>query len=267
MEEKILTGGGVTNGGSTRNQTVRIGDIVHKTAAAQHPMVREYLLYLEENGMAGVPRFLGVDAQGRDMFSYLPGKTMGPDYPHDHPCLHSDQCIIDTARFMRKLHDVSVGFLPSAIEAGWTNPFFPNEVPEIICHGDAAIWNFVYVNDRVAGLFDFEQAYPGTRCWELASTVPMMSFPLPYDYDAALHAGEAKRRIKLFFDEYCMPCPVNFMEVVVNRMLGMPDDICDDIVKRVVAGGEEAMAVMMGENYGHYIRWAAHVKLHGSEWM
>jgi len=267
MKEIVLTGGGLTAGGSTRNQTVKIDNVIHKAATAQHPMVREYLLYLEERGMPGVPRFLGVDEHGRDMFSYLPGKTMGPDYPHDHPCLHSDQCIIDTARFMRNLHDVSIGFLPKAIEAGWTNPFFPNEIPEIICHGDAAIWNFVFVNDRPVGLFDFEQAYPGTRCWELASTIPMMSFPLPYAYDTTLQADEAKRQIKLFFDEYCMPCPANFMEIVVSRMLGMPDDVCKDTIKRIDAGGEEAMAVMMDEDYDHYVRWAAHVKLHGSEWM
>ena len=267
MEETILTGGGLTDGGSTRNQTVKIGDIVHKTAETQHPMVREYLLYLQEKGMSGVPRFLGVDDLGRDMFTYLPGKTMGPDYPHDHPCLHSDQCIIDTARFMRKLHDMSVGFLPRAIEAGWTNPFFPSETPEIICHGDANIWNFVYVNERVAGLFDFEQAYPGTRYWELASTVAMMSFPLPYGYDATLQACEAKRRTTLFFDEYGMPCPANFMEIVVSRMLSMPDNVSEDIMKQIAAGGEEAMAVMVCEDYDHYVRWAAHVKLHGSEWM
>jgi len=267
MEEKILTGGGLTDGGSTRNRTVKIGDIVHKTAAAQHPMVREYLLYLEEKEMPGVPRFLGVDEQGRDMFSYLPGKTMGPDYPHDHPCLHSDQCVVDTARFMRKLHDVSVGFLPRAIEAGWKNPHFPNETPEIICHADAAIWNFVYVNDRIAGLFDFEQAHPGTRYWELASTVPMMSFPVPYNYNPNLHAGKAKRQVKLFFDEYGMQCPSNFMEIVIDRMLGFEDDILCDVAKRVKTGGKEAIAIMKSDDYGHYVRFAAHVKLHGHEWI
>jgi len=267
MEEKILTGGGLTDGGSTRNKTVRIGDIVHKAAAAQHPMVRKYLLYLEEKGMPGVPRFLGIDEQGRDMFSYLPGKTMGPDYPHDHPCLHSDQCVIDTARFMRKLHDVSVGFLPRAIEAGWTHPHFSNDTPEVICHADAAIWNFVFINDRLAGLFDFEQACPGTRYWDLASTVSMMSFPGPYNYNPKLHAGKTKRQVKLFFDEYGMPCPKNFMEIVANRMLEMPEDTCEAIVKRVNTGGEEAIAIMNSGDYGHYVRFAAHVKLHGHEWM
>jgi len=261
MEEKILTGGG------TRNQTVKIGNIIHKKAPEQHPMVRAYLLYLEKEKMQGVPRFLGIDEQGRDMLSYLPGKTMGPDYPHDHPCLHSDQCVIDTARFMRKLHDISVGFLPRAVEAGWINPFFSNEAPEIICHGDAATWNFVFVNDRIAGLFDFEQAYPGTRYWELASTVPMMSFPLPYDYNPNLHADKAKRQVKLFFEEYGMPCPTNFIEIVVARMLRFEDNLCKDVAKRVTAGGEEAVAIMNSDGYGHYVRWAAHVKLHGHEWM
>ena len=256
MEEIKLTGGSM-------NQTVKIGDIVHKTSKG-HPMVREYLLYLEKEGMPGVPRFLGIDEQGRDMFSYLPGKTMGPDYPPDHPCLHSDQCVIDTARFMRKLHDTSVGFLPKAIESGWTNPYFPDETPEIICHGDAHIWNFAYVNDRLAGLFDFDQAYPGTRHWELAGTLTMMSFPFYYKYDAATQADKAKRQIKLFFDEYGMPCPANLMKIAANRILL---DACEDTAKRAAMGDKEAIAMMERGDYDHYMRFVAHIKQHGHEWM
>jgi len=255
MEEKILIGGSL-------NQTVKIGDIVHKTSKG-HPMVREYLLYLEEEGMQGVPRFLGLDEQGRDMFSYLPGKTMGPDYTPDHPCLHSDECVIDTARFMRKLHDMSQGFLPRAIEAGWTNPYFPKETPEIICHGDAHIWNFVYVNGRVSGLFDFEQAYPGTRYWELAGTICMIAFPFYVNYNAAAQAGQAKRQIKLFFDEYGMSCPTNLMEITVNRLLlDMLDTAC-----RVNAGDDEAISIMKRGDFNHYMRFAAHIKTYGHEWV
>jgi len=256
MKSEILTGGSM-------NQVERIGDVVHKTAKG-NPLVREYLLYLEQAGMTGVPKFLGVDEKGREMFSYLPGKTMGPDYPADHPCLHSDQAVYDMARFMRKLHDISVGFLPRAIEAGWINPYFPDGPFETICHGDAAIWNFVFVNDRVAGLFDFDQAYPGTRYWDLASTLSMAAFPFYFDYDASKHAVKAKKQINLFFEAYGMPCPENLMEIVVDRILR---DFCEDTAARAAAGDKECIAMLERGDNDHYMKFVAHVKKHGHEWM
>ncbi|MCL2420284.1 MAG: aminoglycoside phosphotransferase family protein [Defluviitaleaceae bacterium] len=257
METKILSGGSM-------NKVEKIGEAVHKTTKGNAAMVRKYLLYLEKKGMTGVPRFLGIDAQRRDIFSYLPGKTMGPDYPADHPCLHSDQTIYDTAQFMRKLHDISIGFLSTAMEDGWANPYFPHGPYETICHGDAASWNFVFVNDRIAGLFDFDQAYPGTRYWDLASTLSMAAFPFYFDYDPSKHANKAKRQIKLFFNAYGMPRPSNLIEIVIDRI---QRDFCDDAVARAAAGDEECIKMLKRGDVDHYQRFIVHLKKHGHEWM
>jgi len=257
MDSEILSGG-------CMNQVEKIGNTVHKTTKGNSLMVREYLLYLEQEGMTGVPRFLGVDEQGREMFSYLPGKTMGPDYPADHPCLHSDEAACDMAQFMRRLHDVSAGFLPRAIEAGWVNPYFPHGPYETICHGDAAIWNFVFVNERLAGLFDFDQAYPGTRFWDLASTVSMAVFPFYIGYDSSKHAEKARKQIKLFFDVYGMSCPANFIEIVVDRI---QRDFCEDTAARAAAGDKECIAMLKRGDFEHYQRFVAHIKKHGHEWV
>jgi len=256
MKTEILTGGSM-------NQVVKIDGNIHKTAKGS-PMVREYLMYLEEAGMSGVPRFLGIDEQEREIFSYLPGKTMGPDYPADHPCLHSDQAVQDMAQFMRKLHDVSVGFLPRALESGWINPYFPSGPYETICHGDAAIWNFVFVNDRVAGLFDFDQAYPGGRYWDLASTISMAAFPFYYDYEPAKHAEQATHQIKLFFEAYGVPCPKNLIEIVIDRI---QRDFCEDTAARAAAGDKESIMCMERGDFDHYQKFVAHLKKHGHEWM
>jgi len=256
METEILSGGSM-------NQVVKISDNIHKTTKG-NPMVREYLRYLEGKGVAGVPRFLGLDSQGREILTYLPGKTMGPDYHASDPCLHSDQAVCDMARFMRKLHDVSEGFLERALEAGWLNPYFPSGPYETICHGDAAIWNFVFVNDRVSGLFDFDQAYPGTRHWDLASTIAMSAFPFYYNYDPATQDDKAKNQIKLFFDAYGMPCPANLMDIVIDRI---QRDFCDDTVARAAAGDKECAAMLERGDYEHYQRFVAHVKKHGQKWM
>jgi len=134
--------------GGYMNQVVKIGEKVRRQFQG-HPMLHSYLKYLETAGMSGVPRFLGMDEQGREILSYVPGKTAESDKLFSHPCLHSDQAICDMARFMRKLHDNSVGFLEAAIEGGWTNPQLPDGNYETICHGDAAIWNFALVDGRV----------------------------------------------------------------------------------------------------------------------
>jgi len=257
-----MPGSGILSGGST-NLVEKVGSVVHREVKG-HPMRHEYLLFLEGEGMPGVPRFLGLDERGREILAYLPGKTMGPDYPYDHPCLHSDQALRDMARFMRKLHDVSAGFLPRAIEGGWANPYFPGGGYETICHGDAAIWNFVFVDDRAAGLFDFDQAHPGGRCWDLASTLFSSALPPYGGYDSSKHAPEARRRIGLFFDAYGMECPADMIALTVDFL---QRNVCDGMAAGAAAGDKAcAMQVERGD-LAHYQNWVSHLKAHGHEWV
>ena len=239
--EKFLPGG-------CENQVEKVGETVHR-AVKGHPMLHEYLLYLEKEGMPGVPRFLGLDEQGREILTYLPGKTMGRDFDHTHPCLGSDDMVVDSARFLRKLHDISVGFVQTAIENGWENPYFPDGEHEIICHGDAGIWNFVFVDDRLTGLFDFDQAYPGTRFWDVAS--PLFCYlPSCYGYEpTSENIAGGKRRLRLFFDAYGMDYPTDIIEIIIRRI-------------QTFLSPEEAES---GE--GHYSNYINHFKAHGHEWL
>lgn len=245
------------NLGGTMNRVEKIGDAVHRIDKGG-PLLHTYLSFLEEAGMPGVPRFLGLDEQGREILSYLPGKTQEGDKLIGHPCLQSDETICDAARFMRKLHDVSVGFLPYALAQGWNQPDYPQHEQETICHNDAASWNFVFIDDRPVGLFDFDTACPGSRRWDLTTTVFSLVPLLPFvydpekgvtvDYDPALHAAERKRRVKLFFDAYGMSCPPDFMDLVRLRM----QDFCKD---------SEGFAL------AHYRKVVAHIREHGREWV
>lgn len=251
----------VLSGGSM-NQVIRIADTVHRTVQG-HPMLHSYLRYLEQAGMPGVPRFLGMDEKGREILTYLPGKTMGPDYPSDHPCLHSDDALRDMAQFLRKLHDVSAGFLPAAKEGGWGNPYFPQETPETICHGDAAIWNFVFVEERLTGIFDFDQAHPGARAWDLTSTVFSAVGLVPYGYEPAVHAADCRRRIRLFFDAYGMDCPANFLELLIKRI----ENVCDEMEAGAAAGDENFIKMVDGGGLAHYQRVVSHMRAYGREWF
>lgn len=235
--------------GGTMNRVEQIGDTVHRIVKGG-PILHAYLLFLEAEGMPGVPRFLGLDEQGREILTYLPGKTqegVGEKLLH-HPCLHSDETLVEAARILRKLHDISVKFLPYALAQGWNNGAYPQHEPETICHNDAASWNFVFVDYRPAGIFDFDTACAGSRRWDLTTTVFSFIPLIPYGYIPSEHAAERKRRIRMFFDAYGMAIPSDFMNLVHLRML--------DFVKH-------------SEGFGldHYRRVACHIREHGSEWI
>lgn len=207
---------------------------------------------------------LGLDEQGCEILSYLPGKTVGTDYSFDHPCVHSDGAICDMARFMRKLHDVSAGFLPTAIENGWENPYFSDRDYETICHGDAAIWNFVLVDDEIAGIFDFDQAYPGTRVWDLTTILFSAVLPSCYDYEHSKHVADTRRRIKLFFDAYGMDCPADTIALTADRI---QRHFIDDMRKKAEAGDEACIRSVEGGSINHYQNVVAYLKAHIYDWM
>ena len=241
FDEKIL--------GGTMNQVVKIGDTVRRQIKG-NPMLHSYLQYLDKAGMTGVPRFLGIDEQGREILTYVPGKTAESDDLFSHPCLHSDHAICEMARFMRRLHDVSAGFLPAAINGGWINPQLPGVTYETICHGDAAIWNFSLVNDEITGMFDFDQACPGTRVWDLTLTLFSAVLPSCYDYNPVKHTDDTRRRIKLFFDTYGIDCPVDIIVQTADRI----QIWCDEEVAR-------------GEVSTHYQNVVAYLRAHIHDWV
>lgn len=238
-----------TNLGGTMNRVEKIGNTVHRLNKGGD-ILHEYLLFLEGEGMPYVPRFLGMDEQGREILTYLPGKTQegGKEPLLHHPCLHADETLIDVALIMRRLHDLSVRFLPYALAHGWGSPADSQQEPETICHNDAASWNFVFVDYRPAGLFDFDTACPGSRRWDLTTCVFSFLPLLPYGYVPEEQAADRKRRISLFFEAYGMDIPPDFMHLVQRRM-------------------EEFVQDSQGPALEHYQRVAAHIREHGAEWI
>lgn len=253
--------------GGSMNQVERIGDTVHRQVKGS-PTLHSYLLYLEKAGMNGVPRFLGLDEQGREILTYMPGKTQGNGLPFGHPCLMSEETIVGAASFLRKLHDVSVGFLSEALEKSWVNTDYPHKDCDTICHNDAAVWNFVFIDENVAGLIDFDAACAGERVWDLAwsvyGTVHLLPWVLGEDYMSSKHSALYKRRVKLYFDAYGMECPPDFMEMVYRRIkIG----VCDDLIKGVVNGDETSIRLVRDGALAHYKKVAAFIKECGHDWV
>jgi Ser/Thr protein kinase RdoA (MazF antagonist) len=149
--EKPLTGG------ATRTGVVRVGDTVRRPRTDRSTFVEAVLRRLAAASVAGVPRWLGIDEQGRDVLSYQPGGT-----GHDVAAWSDDQ-LAEVARLVRRMHDALAGS-PEAGSAG------AGEAggAETVCHNDIAPWNTILDGDVPVGLIDFDDAAPGRRIEDVA---------------------------------------------------------------------------------------------------
>lgn len=149
-----LTGGNTT-------PVVRVGATVRRGVGPWTATAQGLLAHVRARGVTQVPEPRGLDAQGREVVSYLPGEV-----PHDlPPAVWEPRLLDDAARLLRRLHDASVGYAPQ--DAAWRMP--AHEPVEVICHNDVAPYNLVLDDaGRLAGLIDFDTASPGPRVWDLA---------------------------------------------------------------------------------------------------
>src|SRR5262245_4782076 len=151
--------GGLTTG------AVLIGDVVHKPARPWTPTVHALLRHLEDVGFVGAPRTLGFDDQGREMLTYLPGDTVGDRSPWP-AWVWRDWTLVQVGRWVRRLHDATVNFVPPADErwfiGGTVRPGL------IVGHQDAAPYNAVMDGERLVGFCDWDAAAPSSREFDLA---------------------------------------------------------------------------------------------------
>ena len=92
-----LSGGRITDG------VGRVGNTVRRPKTPASSTVKSLLVHLERKGFSAVPRYLGVDEQGRDILTYVPGSvpTKWQLYPDEIICL--------AGRLLREFHDATVG--------------------------------------------------------------------------------------------------------------------------------------------------------------
>jgi hypothetical protein len=156
---KVTLPGGFTTGATL------IGDVVHKPASPWTSTVHALLRHLEDAGFDGAPRALGVDDQGQEMLTYLPGDTVGEQTPWPE-WVFTESTLAQVGRWLRRLHDATVSFRPPADEK-W---FIDGAVQPglIVGHQDAAPYNAVMDGDRLVGFCDWDIASPSSREYDLA---------------------------------------------------------------------------------------------------
>lgn len=197
-----LIGDGVTAG------IVRIGDTVRRPVRPFTATVQAYLAHLHEAGFTGAPVPLGIDEQGREVLSYVPGDVPRIPLP---PETAGDDVLVALAGLIRRLHEASAGWVPPP-DAVWGGlpgatppPPGPDGEPELVSHRDYCPGNVVFRGGLPAALIDFDLAKPTTRIYELVNAMWWWA-PLrdPRDRAPAFADLDVPGRVALFANAYGM---------------------------------------------------------------
>src|SRR3954453_19093036 len=111
----------LVGGTANRGLVVRVGDTVRRPLRASSTATHALLEHLERVGFDGAPRVLGVDAQGREVLSYLPGETVRAPYP---AWSMTDEALNSVAVLLRTYHQAVADFRPAGLE--WAEPVPPS---------------------------------------------------------------------------------------------------------------------------------------------
>lgn len=192
--------------GDVTEGVVRIGDTVRRPHQPQSLAVAAYLDHLEKAGFDGSPRFLGRDAQGRDVLTYV-GGDVASDPPEEWAA--DDALLASVARLLHRIHDASAGFEapPGSI---WRRDLVtvtvpePEWTPELITHLDVTPQNVVVRDGVAAALIDFDLAGSSTRLLDAYNTA-MHWVPLRAPEDVwPTWRGKIDQaaRLRIFADAY-----------------------------------------------------------------
>jgi hypothetical protein len=219
--------------GGNAGGAVLVDGTVRRTAGPWTPTVHALLRFLEAAGFDGAPRALGIDAQGREILSFLPGETVGDTRPWPE-WVHSDGALADVGEWLRRYHDVVVEFTPPE-DAQWRMAAMGAVTPGVIGHNDAAPYNAVWLSpsgasrrsgggptSRLLGFVDWDFASPCSAIWDLAF-VACAWVPL-HARDVAASEGftdfdDRPRRLRLLLDSYRYDGTVSVLVETVQARL------------------------------------------------
>lgn len=139
MTEVPLSGGRTTTG------VVRIGDTVHRPLGQNSDFVHEILSRLTKRRFPYSPEFLGIDAKGREVLTYVEG---------DVPLNLGEFSLAQIER---------AGHILSGLHSMTSEFEDLRGSKEVICHGDSSPCNYVLRSDVPVCLIDFDAAFPGPQ--------------------------------------------------------------------------------------------------------
>jgi Ser/Thr protein kinase RdoA (MazF antagonist) len=217
---------------------------VRRATGPWSPAVHGLLRHLERQNFDGTPRFLGLDNQGREILTFIPGEVGNYPLPPD---AWSDEALVHAARLLRRYHDATVGYAPPD-NAVWQlqAPLGPLEV---ICHNDFAPYNLVFADWRPRAIIDFDMAGPGPRVWDVSYAAyrfvllsgkehwHLLGLPAPVD---------TNRRLRAFCDTYGLSSEQRraLPEIIEIRL----ETLCA-LIERSTAAGDSGVEKVIEEGH------------------
>jgi Ser/Thr protein kinase RdoA (MazF antagonist) len=211
--------------GSTQGPVVRIGDTVRRLAREQTPAVQALLRHFEAVGFDGAPGALGIDGQGREKQSFVPGEVGVRTASRRPPgYIRTDAYLQGVGRLLRRMHDATRGFVPPP-EPSWVQLIGQPADGEVICHNDVGPYNIVCRGQVPVAFIDWDESAPGPREWDIAYAL-YRCVPF-YPDEICVHvldwpgAPDRHRRTRLFLDAYGWQEKVALFEVMERRIAAM----------------------------------------------
>lgn len=195
--ETPLTGGG-------RTAVWRKGQVVMRETGPWASTVHSFLRHLEKIGFSSSPRIIGsgFDKMGREMLSYIDGKSAHP-FPWD------EQSLFGIGKLIRDLHSAADSFIipADAIWREWHGRKIGSN-KKTVGHCDTGPWNILLANDSSLALIDWEVAGPVDPLVDLAQCC-WLNAQL-HDDDVADQVGLAPlkdraRHLRCILDGYGLP--------------------------------------------------------------
>jgi len=232
-DEEPLSGGNVSDG------VVRVGDTVRRPAGPWTPAVHALLTHLHEAGFHAAPRPLGIDDQGREVLTFVPGGVIWPDR---FALVEPTAGLVRVARLVRDFHDAVKDFTPPP-DARW-QVLVPAEGADIIAHQDLAPWNLVVGGEEEWAFIDWDTAAPGSRLWDVAYA--MRGF-VPLSAHPDWHSPDAAARLRLFADAYGLD---ETERRALVPMLGRRTRAMHDFLRDQSDRGHQPWARLWAEGHG-----------------
>ena len=209
-----LTGGNV-------NTVVRVGNTVRRNQTAASASIHRLLNFLQDNGFDACPKFLGVDEKSREVLSFIPGAT---DFPTD--LWTNNVYLLSAAEMLKKFHAITANFVHSEADA-WLKEGDVSKPGTVICHNDFAPYNFVFGDQSIIAVIDFDLAGPGDPLTELAYAAHWM---VPVSFSAPELQPMSKAdidngsvRLKQFCRTYGVDCNKQLLDALEAQFLFMSD--------------------------------------------
>lgn len=241
-EETALTGG------NTNTSVVRTGNTVRRAMRPASATVHRLLDFLRAQSYEKAPMFLGIDAKGREILSYIEG-----DCKISASAWQSDKLMVSTAKALRAFHDTTALY-PRQPNDNWSFSYPDASRHEVICHNDFGLYNLVIGDDELKGIIDFDLAGPGPRLRDIAYAAYWL-VPLSFNAEdmkpfTLADQNNGFRRLTIF----CECCGVARDEALL--------DMISEVLHFMAS--EQSMADLFGNDVakqltrdGHLQHWSA----------